>query len=205
MNVFYNNNGMGDTLIVSLKEIEKQKRAVERKGDVARLYHENTGETTGYTIFHASNYGNIDQTGMISLSTDVKNLIESALNQNGWTEKITFPETPSFVVGFVKERKKHPDADKLSVCQVDVGEETYQIVCGAPNVDKGQKVVIAMPGAFMPGGMKIKKSKLRGVSSNGMICSAKELVLADAPNEKGILVLNDSYETGREFLSQYHN
>ncbi|RSL32912.1 DUF4479 domain-containing protein [Salibacterium salarium] len=205
MNVFYNNNGIGDTLIVSLKEIEKQKRAVERKGDAARLYHVNTGETTGYTIFHASNYGSIEQTGMLAHTTDVKNVIENALEQNGWTEKIEFPDSPSFVVGFVKERKQHPDADKLSVCQVDTGEETLQIVCGAANVDKGQKVVVAKPGSFMPAGMKIKSSKLRGVPSNGMICSAKELVLADAPNEKGILVLNDSYETGQDFLSQYHN
>ncbi|SMG54625.1 phenylalanine--tRNA ligase subunit beta [Paenibacillus aquistagni] len=98
------------------------------------------------------------------------------------------------VVGYVVEREKHPDADKLNVCKVDVGEGDYlQIVCGAPNVDAGQKVPVAKIGAVMPGGMKIKRAKLRGVESQGMICSAKELAMNDKllPKEmqEGILVL----------------
>ena len=80
------------------------------------------------------------------------------------------------VVGHVVSKEKHPDADKLNVCQVDVGEEEVkQIICGAPNVDAGQKVVVALPGARLPGGIKIKKAKMRGVESNGMICSLQEL------------------------------
>ena len=80
------------------------------------------------------------------------------------------------VVGHVVSKEKHPEADKLNVCQVDVGEEELQqIVCGAPNVDAGQKVIVARPGAKLPGGIKIKKAKLRGVESNGMICSLQEL------------------------------
>ncbi len=80
------------------------------------------------------------------------------------------------VVGHVVSKEKHPEADKLNVCQVDVGEEELQqIVCGAPNVDEGQKVIVARPGARLPGGIKIKKAKLRGVESNGMICSLQEL------------------------------
>lgn len=80
------------------------------------------------------------------------------------------------VVGHVVAKEKHPEADKLNVCQVDVGEEQYQqIVCGAPNVDAGQKVIVALPGAKLPGGIKIKKAKLRGQESNGMICSLQEL------------------------------
>ena len=80
------------------------------------------------------------------------------------------------VVGYVVSKEKHPEADKLNVCQVDVGEEELQqIVCGAPNVDAGQKVIVARPGAKLPGGIKIKKAKLRGVESNGMICSLQEL------------------------------
>ncbi len=86
------------------------------------------------------------------------------------------------------ERAQHPDADRLGVCQVDVGEdEAIQIVCGAPNVGGGQFVPVARVGAVMPGGMKIKKAKLRGVASNGMICSAKELELG--LESDGILVL----------------
>ena len=79
------------------------------------------------------------------------------------------------VVGYVKECVKHPEADKLNICQVDVGEETTQIICGAPNVAQGQKVIVARPGAVLPGGIKIKKAKLRGEESNGMICSLQEL------------------------------
>ncbi|MFF5994373.1 phenylalanine--tRNA ligase subunit beta [Lysinibacillus sp. KU-BSD001] len=80
------------------------------------------------------------------------------------------------VVGHVVSKEKHPEADKLNVCQVDVGEAEYQqIVCGAPNVEAGQKVIVARPGAHLPGGIKIKKAKLRGQESNGMICSLQEL------------------------------
>lgn len=80
------------------------------------------------------------------------------------------------VVGHVLEREKHPNADKLNKCLVDIGaEEPVQIICGAPNVDKGQKVAVATVGAKLPGNFKIKRAKLRGEESNGMICSLQEL------------------------------
>ncbi|WP_163970177.1 phenylalanine--tRNA ligase subunit beta [Oceanobacillus halotolerans] len=79
------------------------------------------------------------------------------------------------VVGYVESCEKHPNADKLNLCQVNVGEETLQIICGAPNVSQGQKVAVAKPGAVLPGNFKIKKVKLRGIESNGMICSMQEL------------------------------
>src|SRR5699024_5657063 len=96
-------------------------------------------------------------------------------------------------------KEKHPNADKLNVCQVEVGEGTLQIVCGAPNVEAGQKVVVAKVGAVMPSGMIIRDAELRGVASSGMICSAKELGLKDAPEEKGILVLEDDRIVGEAF------
>jgi phenylalanyl-tRNA synthetase beta chain len=106
------------------------------------------------------------------------------------------------VVGFVKQCEKHPDADKLRVCVVDAGQgEDLQIVCGAQNVAAGQKVPVALPGSTLPDGVRIKKAKLRGVESNGMICSAKELGLNDRllPKEvqSGILVLPADAEVGR--------
>ncbi len=109
------------------------------------------------------------------------------------------------VVGFVTEREKHPDADKLNVCKVDVGsDEQLQIVCGAPNVDAGQKVPVATVGARLPDGLKIKRAKLRGVESQGMICSAKELGMNDRllPKEiqEGILVLPAAAEIGTDIL-----
>ncbi|NOU91818.1 phenylalanine--tRNA ligase subunit beta [Paenibacillus sp. LMG 31456] len=108
-------------------------------------------------------------------------------------------------VGYVKTREKHPDADKLSVCTVDVGQaEDLQIVCGAKNVDAGQKVPVAIIGAMLPDGFKIKRAKLRGVESQGMICSAKELGLNDKllPKEiqEGILVLPEDTKVGDPVL-----
>ncbi len=105
------------------------------------------------------------------------------------------------VVGYVKSKEKHPDADKLNVCKVDVGTgEELQIVCGARNVDAGQHVPVATVGAKLPGGMAIKRAKLRGVESQGMICSAKELGINDKllPKEQqeGILVLPQGLTLG---------
>jgi phenylalanyl-tRNA synthetase beta chain len=111
----------------------------------------------------------------------------------------------SVVVGYVTSREKHPDADKLSVCSIDVGQgEALQIVCGAPNVAAGQKVPVALVGANLPDGLHIKRAKLRGVESQGMICSAKELGLNDRllPKEiqEGILVLPAETPIGASVL-----
>ncbi|MCG8591101.1 MAG: hypothetical protein MJE66_17550, partial [Proteobacteria bacterium] len=98
-------------------------------------------------------------------------------------------------VGFVTECGRHPNADRLSVCRVDLGgEEPVEIVCGAPNVAAGQKVAVASPGARLPGDLKIKKSKIRGVTSLGMICSERELGLS--PEHEGILVLPEDAPVG---------
>jgi len=114
-------------------------------------------------------------------------------------------EIPKKIVfGRVLECEKHPDADKLNVCKVDIGTSIRQIVCGASNVRAGLDVVVATIGAVMPGGMVIKPVKLRGVESEGMICSAKELGLPDC--QDGILELDESigkYTLGQE-VSQNH-
>lgn len=100
-------------------------------------------------------------------------------------------EATNVIVGYVKEKEKHPDADKLSICQVDIGGEISQIICGAPNVAAGQKVIVSLPGAVLPGNFKIKKSSIRGVESNGMICSLSELGIDQKIHqEDGIHVLN---------------
>lgn len=108
------------------------------------------------------------------------------------------------VVGFVKECVKHPEADKLNICQVDVGDEVTQIICGASNIAQGQKVIVARPGAVLPGGMKIKKAKLRGEESNGMICSLQELGIEGKVVPKvyaeGIYVLPETAIIGEDIL-----
>ncbi len=105
------------------------------------------------------------------------------------------PSSQGFVVGRVEGCEKHPDADRLSVCAVDVGEAGQQtIVCGAPNVAAGQTVPVALPGATMPGGAKLRKAKLRGVESHGMILSAAELEIAE--EAEGIMVLDGDAAPG---------
>lgn len=109
------------------------------------------------------------------------------------------------VAGLVLTREKHPDADKLSVCTVDAGTgETLQIVCGAPNVAAGVKVPVALVGAKLPGGLHIKRAKLRGVESQGMLCSARELGINDKllPKEvqEGLYILPSDTEIGRDIL-----
>ncbi|WP_042459555.1 phenylalanine--tRNA ligase subunit beta [Neobacillus dielmonensis] len=109
------------------------------------------------------------------------------------------------VVGYVVEREQHPNATKLNKCLVDIGEgEPVQIICGAPNVDKGQKVAVAKVGARLPGGVKIKRAKLRGEESNGMICSLQELGIESKLIQKeyseGIFVFPADAEVGTDAL-----
>ena len=117
--------------------------------------------------------------------------IEVEENDNGGT--ITLEKV---VVGQVLEKSQHPEADRLSVCSVEVGAENpAQIVCGATNFKAGDRVPVALPGAKLPGGFKIKKSKLRGVTSEGMMCSAKELELGD--DDKGLHILSGEPAIGQ--------
>lgn len=199
MNVFYNTEGVGDTLLISLKDVTREEVGHETFGDVVRIFNQDTKETTGFNIFNASTYMKIEENGSVPLSETLVQDINEILNRNGVSETLTVDLSPKFVVGYVKEKEKHPNADKLNICQVDVGDETLQIVCGAPNVDQGQYVVVAKVGAVMPSGLVIKDAELRGVPSSGMICSAKELDLPNAPAEKGILVLEGSRQAGEPF------
>ncbi|PTE69762.1 phenylalanine--tRNA ligase subunit beta [Staphylococcus devriesei] len=112
----------------------------------------------------------------------------------------------NLVVGYVQSKEKHPDADKLNICQVDIGEkEPVQIVCGAPNVDAGQHVIVAKVGGRLPGGIKIKRAKLRGERSEGMICSLQEIGISGnvVPKayENGIFVFPTEVEPGTDALT----
>lgn len=101
----------------------------------------------------------------------------------------------NFIVGYVKEKVKHPNADKLSLCKIFDGKEDIKVVCGAPNVEEGQKIPFAKVGAIVPnGGFQIAAVKIRGEESFGMICSEKELGLSD--DHSGIMVLDGSLEAG---------
>ncbi len=104
-------------------------------------------------------------------------------------------ELENIVVGYVEEVKKHPNADRLSVCKVTDGTETYDVVCGAPNVAENQKVAFAKVGAIIPNGkFEIKKAKIRGEKSMGMICAEDELGISD--DHEGILILDENIKVG---------
>ncbi len=111
------------------------------------------------------------------------------------------------VVGKILDIAPHPDADKLVVCKIDVGKEQLQIVTGAPNVKPGQTVPVALDGALLPDGTKIKTGKLRGVESAGMLCSYEELGMteADFPDaEYGILILDDTLPAGMDIREVFN-
>ncbi len=108
--------------------------------------------------------------------------------------RIGVPSSEGFVVGKVVSAEQHPNADRLRVCEVDTGDGTQTIVCGAPNVAAGQTVAVALPGSRLPDGTKLEQVKLRGIESKGMILSERELGLSD--EHEGILVLEGSHEAG---------
>ncbi|HCZ0622074.1 TPA: YtpR family tRNA-binding protein [Staphylococcus aureus] len=211
MNLFYNPKYVGDVAFLQIEPVEGELN-YNKKGNVVEITNE--GNVVGYNIFEITNEGNvvgynifeiskditIEETGHIKLTDELVNVFQKRISEAGFDYKLNADLSPKFVVGYVETKDKHPDADKLSVLNVNVGNDTLQIVCGAPNVEAGQKVVVAKVGAVMPSGMVIKDAELRGVASSGMICSMKELNLLNAPEEKGIMVLNDSYEIGQAFF-----
>ena len=111
--------------------------------------------------------------------------------------KEIIPESDKIVIGKIVEIKKHPNASKLTICTTDVGNRTLSIVCGAPNVKEGQSVITALNGAVLPMGDCVEEAKIRGILSEGMICSEKELGISD--DHSGIIILRGSFHTGEMF------
>lgn len=119
-------------------------------------------------------------------------------------EKVITNHIDNLVIGEVVECVNHPDSDHLHVCKVNIGEKIEQIVCGAPNVRVGLKVIVALPGAILPGDFEIKPSTIRGVSSNGMLCALYELGLEEKTDEtyaKGIEELDSNAKVGTDPLT----
>lgn len=199
MNLFFNPTGVGNVAFLQLEQGEGPYE-YERHGDVVVI--KDNQKIVGFNLFEATNHLNIDGVGHIKLTETLLAEIQKMIDSTDLDYQIEADLSPKFVVGYVQSKEKHPNADKLSIVQVDVGTETLQIVCGAPNIDQGQKVVVAKVGAVMPSGMIIKDAELRGVPSSGMVCSMKELNLPNAPQEKGIMVLDDHYQVGQPFFDE---
>ncbi len=137
----------------------------------------------------------------------LKELVDFDMEPQDLCKMLTFLGVETTVVGGgtnwsgvitakVLDRQKHPNSDHLSICKVNDGKKDYQIVCGAPNVAAGQTVPLALIGAVLPGNFVIKASKIRGVSSEGMICSKEELGLEESSD--GIMVLDDKTPLGKK-------
>ena len=199
MNIFYNRDGVGDVLLVQHTVTRPEEVTSASYGDVTVIRNAETGEVAAINLFNASTYFTLDTVGKVDMTEEFVDQLQATFAKNGANVELDADFSPKFVIGHVLTKEKHPNADKLSVCTVDIGSETVQIVCGAPNIDAGQKVVVAKIGAVMPSGMVIRDAELRGVASTGMICSAKELALPDAPEEKGILVLDSNAVVGQAF------
>ncbi|EGQ2830010.1 DUF4479 domain-containing protein [Staphylococcus pseudintermedius] len=199
MNLFFNPTGVGNVAFLQLEQGEGPFE-YERHGDVVAI--KDNQKIVGFNLFEATNHLNIEGIGHIKLTETLLTEIQKMIDHTDLDYQIEVDLSPEFVVGYVQSKEKHPNADKLSIVQVDVGTETLQIVCGAPNIDQGQKVVVAKVGAVMPSGMIIKDAELRGVPSSGMVCSMKELNLPNAPQEKGIMVLDDHYQVGQPFFDE---
>ena len=137
----------------------------------------------------------------ISVDEIVSKLTMSGLEVEGVENQIEIFK--NFIVGFVEEKEKHPNADKLSLCVINNGTEKLKVICGAPNVAAGQKIVFAQIGAIIPtNGMKISKAKIRGTESNGMLCSESELGISE--DHSGIIVLDESIKEGTPVSEALH-
>lgn len=199
LHAFYNKAEVGDILLCRFQN--GQTDHAERIDDICYLYDQK-GQLIGMNVFEASKY----MTGLKDGQVEITDEIVSKLNQLIDPTKeiqVEKDDQERLIVGQVVAIEEHPDSDHLHICQVDLGKETTQIVCGAPNVALHQKVVVATPGTMMPSGLLIVPSALRKVKSNGMLCSARELLLPNAPQVRGIMVLDDHYQVGQSFLKQY--
>ncbi|WP_127850147.1 YtpR family tRNA-binding protein [Lacticaseibacillus hulanensis] len=194
----YNPDALGDTLIAVVAQ-DEDKQTSKQTGDVVVITGA-SGQLLGVNFYNVSKVlGEISARGQVFLDAEQVAKLNGALAAAGFAEQLEADATPKFVIGVVTEFVAHPDSDHLHVTQVDLGGYTKQIICGAPNAALGQHVVAALPGAMMPDGKIIWPGALRGVDSYGMLCSARELALPNAPQKRGILVLPDSVPAGTPF------
>lgn len=195
----YNPKFVSDTLMVIVAEDKNLAQSTDRRGNIARLTTED-GRVIGWNFFEISKEMAIKGTGQVTLSDEQVAQLNQLIHAQGFEETLVVDDTPKFVVGLVKTCVPHEDSDHLSVTEIEVDNgEVLQIVCGAANIRKGLKVVVAKPGAMMPDGLLIWPGELRGVASFGMVCSAKELNLANAPMKRGILELPADAVVGEAF------
>ncbi|MBA1434575.1 YtpR family tRNA-binding protein [Bombilactobacillus bombi] len=193
----YNPEVLGDVLLV-VTGADDFPQEQQQKDDIVQIINHQKN-VIGYNFFNIAQQLQLTPAnqGQVFLNAQQIQILNERLKNAGFHDKLTIDLTPKFVVGYVQEMKAHPNSDHLHICQVELDAgQVEQIVCGAPNVDQGQKVVVAKVGAMMPNGQIIFPGQLRKVASNGMLCSARELGLDNAPQQRGIMVLDSRYQVG---------
>mgnify|MGYP000377490536 FL=1 len=201
----YNKEHVGDVLMVIVADGQGVKLAAERKGNVARIYRLDNGETVAWNIFQVSNLFNITERGQVFLTDEEISILNQELSQAGFEPELVNDLSSKFVVGEIVKMVAHPDSDHLNICQVKVAaDKVVQIIAGAPNAKVGLKTIVALPGAMMPKGNLIFPGELRGEKSFGMMCSPRELQLPNAPQKRGIIELASSEVVGTAFDPTKH-
>lgn len=201
----YNKEHVGDVLMVIVADGQGVKLAAERKGNVARIYRLDNGETVAWNIFQVSSLFNITERGQVFLTDEEISILNQELSQAGFEPELVNDLSPKFVVGEIVKMVAHPDSDHLNICQVKVAaDKVVQIIAGAPNAKVGLKTIVALPGAMMPKGNLIFPGELRGEKSFGMMCSPRELQLPNAPQKRGIIELASSEVVGTAFDPTKH-
>ncbi len=201
----YNKEHVGDVLMVIVADGQGVKLAAERKGNVARIYRLDNGETVAWNIFQVSSLIDITERGQVFLTDEEISILNQELSQAGFEPELVNDLSPKFVVGEIVKMVAHPDSDHLNICQVKVAaDKVVQIIAGAPNAKVGLKTIVALPGAMMPKGNLIFPGELRGEKSFGMMCSPRELQLPNAPQKRGIIELASSEVVGTAFDPTKH-
>lgn len=188
----YNLAGMGDNLVVLTQQATAYTFA--QQGNVVQFINKNE-EVIGYNFINISQSLDLNGVnGQIFLSEEQVATLNELIAAAGFASTLTVDQTPKFVVGYVESAEPHPDSDHLQVTTTVIdNDERVQIVSGSPNMRQGIKIVVAKIGAMMPSGLIIWPGALRGVESNGMIVSGRELQLPNAPQVPGALILPEDF------------
>ncbi len=195
INIFYNNKNLNDTLIVSVSNDLFDRKEISEKHTI--FYKDN--EFISANIFNFSNYLSINKSGFLYPTNEIIKAIESAININ-----LTKYIDKNFVVGKIINLIPVPNTH-LNYCDVQTDNNNIiKVICGAKNAALNALVVVAMIGTCMPNGLPIVKGKIQGYESFGMLCSEKELNLAESSN--GIIILNENqYNVGDLFDKVFSN
>lgn len=193
---FYNKQGVGDVLMLTKGNFDKNHIDTESNSNVTLIKNGLTEELVSVNIFNISESFAIEGNGNIELTEEQLTQVNILIKEAGFDLTIEMDNSPKFVVGHVESCEKLEGSDHLSLTQVNVGDSSLQIVCGASNIAQGQDVIVARHGAVLPSGSIIWNGQLRGTDSFGMICSTRELNLTDIEDLPGIWELDQTFEAG---------